>query len=114
MFKRQLANRKGNAIIEFALVLPLLLGILGGAVDFCLAFFVSHVVQNAAREGARYAVTRVELSPDDPVVIARVQERLPNVELFSPFRTAIKVTPNTIGPDCDVRVEVAGWSPYFF
>lgn len=108
MFKRQVANQKGNAMIEFALVAMLLLGILGGAIDFGLAFFVSHVVQNATREGARLAVSQTTLNPGE--VVARVQERLPSFPIFDPFRTDIATTQE----GCDVTVRVNGTSPYFF
>jgi Flp pilus assembly protein TadG len=49
-------SERGNALIEFALVLPLLLIIFAGIVDFGLLFQRSEVVTNAAREGARIAV----------------------------------------------------------
>lgn len=46
-------NKRGQALIEFAFILPFLLIIVGGIVDFGLAFFVGQVIENAAREGAR-------------------------------------------------------------
>ena len=46
----------GNALIEFAIVLPLMLLILFGMIDFGLFFQRYQVVTNAAREGARIAV----------------------------------------------------------
>ena len=47
------SNKRGQALIEFAFILPFLLVIVGGIVDFGLAFFVGQVIVNAAREGAR-------------------------------------------------------------
>lgn len=108
MLKRQVANQKGNAMIEFALILTMLIGILGGAVDFGLAFFVSHVVQNAAREGARLAVSQTTLTPG--AVETRVQERLPSFPIFDTFRDNITTTQQ----GCDISVSVNGTSPYFF
>src|SRR2546422_8062605 len=52
-----LRNSRGQSITEFALVLPLLLVLVGGIVDFGLIFFIGQVIQNAAREGARIAAT---------------------------------------------------------
>lgn len=46
----------GNALVEFALVLPLLLVIFAGIVDFGFLLQRYEVVTNAAREGARIAV----------------------------------------------------------
>jgi len=51
----------GANVIEAALVLPLLLLILGGVVDLGRSYHTYIVMLNAAREGARYAVT----SPGD-------------------------------------------------
>lgn len=47
------AGQRGAAAVEFALVLPLLLMLVLGAIDWGWYFFVREVVTNAAREGAR-------------------------------------------------------------
>ena len=49
-------SEDGAELVEFALVLPLLLLVLFGIVDFGLLFQRFQVVSNAAREGARVAV----------------------------------------------------------
>lgn len=40
-------------MVEFALILPLLLMVLGGIIDFGNAYFQQIMLTNAAREGAR-------------------------------------------------------------
>ena len=45
---------KAQALIEFALLLPVLLLLLMGAIDFGRLFYVKIVLTNAAREGANY------------------------------------------------------------
>jgi hypothetical protein len=57
-------SERGAELIEFALVLPLLLLLLLGIVDFGFLFQRLEVVTNAAREGARIAVLPSYL-PDD-------------------------------------------------
>ena len=52
-----LRMQKGQAITEFALILPFLLLLIGGIVDFGLAFFIGQMTENAAREGARVGAT---------------------------------------------------------
>ena len=47
------SSERGAALVELALVLPLLLVVIAGIVDFGLAFQRFEVVANAAREGAR-------------------------------------------------------------
>ena len=49
-------SQRGAELIEFALVLPLLLLLVLGIVDFGFLFQRLEVVTNAAREGARIAV----------------------------------------------------------
>jgi hypothetical protein len=56
LFKRRLASARGAELIEFALVLPLLLLLVLGIVDFGFLFQRLEVITNAAREGARIAV----------------------------------------------------------
>jgi len=53
---RQRASQSGQAVIELALTLPLLLVIVMGIFDFGLMFQRYEVVTNAAREGARVGV----------------------------------------------------------
>jgi len=47
------AKERGTAAVEFALVLPLLLMLVLGAIDWGWYFFIREVAINAAREGAR-------------------------------------------------------------
>ncbi len=47
---------RGQALIEFALILPLLILLLLGIFDFGRAVYAYNTVNNAAREGARLAI----------------------------------------------------------
>jgi Flp pilus assembly protein TadG len=64
MFKQFLRSEKGQAMVEFALVLPLLLALLCGIVDFGWLYYNQITLNNAAREGARYAVIHYDPSTD--------------------------------------------------
>ncbi|TQJ51679.1 TadE family protein [Phycicoccus sp. SLBN-51] len=44
---------RGAAAVEMAIVLPMLLLVIGGLVDFGRAFYLQAVITNASREGAR-------------------------------------------------------------
>jgi len=46
----------GQGLIEFALVLPILLLLIIGALDYGFAFFIKVELENSAREGAFYMV----------------------------------------------------------
>lgn len=53
---RRSNRRRGQAMVEFALVIPLFMLFLSGLLDFGFALFSRMTVINAAREGARAAV----------------------------------------------------------
>ena len=48
---------QGVAAVEYAILGTVLIFILGGIIDFGHSFYISQVVTNASREGARYGVT---------------------------------------------------------
>jgi Flp pilus assembly protein TadG len=58
-------SRRGQALVEFALVLPVLLVLLLLAVDFGRLFTTYVSVNNAAREGAFYAAEHAKDTPFD-------------------------------------------------
>ena len=47
---------KGAAAVEFALILPVLILLIGGIVDFGRAMYTEVMLTNASREGARTAI----------------------------------------------------------
>ena len=50
-------RRRGNALLEMAIVAVPLFGLLFSIVDFGLAIFIRTTLQHSVREGVRYAVT---------------------------------------------------------
>jgi hypothetical protein len=55
MLRRRHASRRGQALVEFALVLPLFLMVVFGIIVLGIGIFYQQQVTNAAREAARYA-----------------------------------------------------------
>jgi Flp pilus assembly protein TadG len=49
-------GQKGQAIVEFCVVLPLLLILLAGIIEFSLIMYDKAVITNASREGARAGI----------------------------------------------------------
>ncbi|WP_110206577.1 TadE/TadG family type IV pilus assembly protein [Nocardioides daejeonensis] len=69
-------RERGAAALEFALVVPILMGLVMGIVDFGIAINRDTLVNNAVREGAREA----SLNPDATqveAVVRRVLTSLP-------------------------------------
>ena len=51
------AGRRGNTILEAALVLGPLFMLVFGTIDFAMALLMKNSMQSAVREGVRYAIT---------------------------------------------------------
>lgn len=54
--KNRSARRRGAAVVELAIVSPVLLAMLFGIIEFGWMFTVRHTMVNAAREGARLGI----------------------------------------------------------
>jgi Flp pilus assembly protein TadG len=54
--KNNINDQKGTAAVEFAIILPLLVLLLFGTVEFGLLLFNQQVITNASREGARAGI----------------------------------------------------------
>src|SRR5438034_2884735 len=64
--RKRLLNKRGQSIVEMALITPLLLAVLYVAFDFGIAYFTAHYTQNAAREATRYAAVLGDCSVVNP------------------------------------------------
>jgi len=110
-------SESGAELIEFALVVPLLLFIISGIIDFGFMFQRYEVVTNAAREGARIAVLPGYADPD---VEARVRSYMTeggvaNTTSNSTVLTTDVPIPVGAGPAMTgKRVQVNYTSPYLF
>ncbi len=90
--RRLARGEQGSALVEFAVVLPLLLLILFGIFDFGFLFQKYEVVTNAAREGARIGVLPGYATAD-------VQARVNGYLLASGLTTAATTTVSTVTID---------------
>ena len=105
----RLDNARGSELVEFALILPLLLILIAGIVDFALMFQAYEVVTNAAREGARVSVLPPPYSPNvDPQL--RVREYVAAAGLTGALVTAV-VPVATAGGGRGFQVSVAYTHP---
>lgn len=59
MLPRRRTRRRGMTVVETALVLGVFLMLLFGIFEYCRFLMVLHVTNNAARDGARYAVVNL-------------------------------------------------------
>ncbi|TMA10345.1 MAG: pilus assembly protein [Deltaproteobacteria bacterium] len=79
---------KGQAIIEFTLMLPIIITVLAGLTDLGLALYLAIATQNAVREGARLAARGVNSS----TVKSQVISGIPATSQFNITTADITVT----------------------
>jgi Flp pilus assembly protein TadG len=70
IIRRLLKNSPGQSLVEFAVVLPVLLLLVMGVIDFGRVYFAYVSVTNGARNGAEYA----SQSPDAAEDTASIRE----------------------------------------
>ena len=86
----RLWGRRGQALAEFALVMPVLFLVIAGIIEFGRAWNIKQVVTDAAREGARYTVIQDPTITDTSVVAAKIRQRL---ALAGITTSTISITP---------------------
>ena len=96
---RRHPRSRGQALTEFALVIPVFLLVLSGMFDFGFMLYSRMTVINAAREGARFAVVVSDTTTIPAVTPPRVQTNAAGAGLtLNPSQVvvtcvAIKTTP---------------------
>lgn len=91
-------NERGAAVVEFALIFPLLMMLVFGAVQFGLVFNRQQALHAAAREGARLAALP---STTQTEITDRTNDALEGVAMSG--TPTITVTPNITKP-CENRL----------
>ncbi len=87
MFRsKNLKNKRGQSLVELALLLPLLLLILMGIFEFGRVFNAYLITNHAAREGARFAV----VGSDDLQVISRIRD---SIFYLDPTKMTVNISP---------------------
>lgn len=96
---RNPANReRGAAAVEFALILPLLVMLVFGIVEFSILYNRQQGLHAAAREGARVAALPTSTQT---VIRDKVRDALDGV-LPDPSDASISISPNSTRP-CDLQ-----------
>jgi len=72
---------KGQAIVELAIILPLLLLMIMGAFDFARAFYTKTTLTNAAREGAYYISYHPDASVADITTAIRNEAQVAKINI---------------------------------
>ena len=106
---RRRPRSRGAAVVEFAVVLPLLMLILFGILEYGYIFFVQQTLTNAAREGCRISILQSTTNYAAPGgVNDRIAELMSTAGLGSGDYTVTKTPdpPNSITENVAVSITV--------
>lgn len=84
--RKRLRSESGASAVEFALLLPVLMMVLFGIIEFGLALYRQAILTNASREGARLGI--VQSVP--PITTAAINATIDN------YLTNAGVTPGSV------------------
>jgi Flp pilus assembly protein TadG len=104
-------GQRGAAVVEFAVIAPLLLVIIFGIIEFGVYFFDKAVITNASREGARtgivYGGPSVPRVSDDDIeaVVMKYEDSLISFHDDDDLDISISRSGNSSGDTLTVRVE---------
>ena len=107
MSRRLGTDTDGTAAIEFGLILPLLMIVLVGILDYGQIHFTRLTMTNAAREGARVGVTLPEADAQ-AAAIAAAQTYLANAGVTA---TVTATAPSLASPTVSVTVTIDPYTP---
>jgi Flp pilus assembly protein TadG len=91
---RILSEQDGNAAIEFALIVPVLLALFGGMVAFGIYLGASHNLKHIASEAARASIAGVSDQERIDLARRRVADALTEGAMFKPGTVLVSVGPN--------------------
>jgi len=83
------SRRRGAALVEIALVLPIFFAVILGIIEFGRAMMVGQLVTNAAREGARLAVVG---DSTNAIVTQSIRDFLSQAANISPDLVTVTIT----------------------
>ena len=103
---KTIESERGQSLVELAISLVILLYLLGGAVEFGMAFFQFVQLRDAAQEGALYG----SMNPDDTSgITARIQGSSASPIDLTTISPTITYPDDPDGPNCEgkaIKVEL--------
>lgn len=101
----------GNALVEFALAFGFLFPVLTGTFQFGYAFFIYNELQNAVRQGARYAALKTYDSASATPSVAFTNSVKNAVVFGNPAGGETPVVPSLTTGNVNLTVTLAGGIP---
>jgi Flp pilus assembly protein TadG len=103
------AERRGEGLVEFALILPMFLLLMFALIDLGRYYWIRETVENAVRQAGRYAVTGQTLASTNRV--ASIQQVAQNAMagLYNPNTTTITVNSSPVLKSGNTTTNFAGY-----
>lgn len=98
------SRRRGSAVMDAALVFPVLISLTFGSIDFGYFFYVKHTLQGAAREGARASITPGSTNSEVTTAVQQVM----TAAGFVPAKYTVSIRNATDTADMNVSTATAG------
>ncbi len=89
-------SRRGNAVVELGIAVPVLIGMVFGAVDFGRMFFEATVTQNAAEVGSLYGSQSMKFVGDRYGIMNAARQEAADVQGSSPSVEVICQCPTSM------------------
>ena len=106
---RSRRRERGQSLVEFALILPILMGLLLLTIDVGRLFYAYVGVTNASREGAAYAITSVTAASDTTTITTKARQ-----EGATTYTVTPACTPSPCEANGTVKVSVSTTFNFLF
>lgn len=108
MQTRLISDARGTAVVEFALLAPVLLAMLAGIIGYGGWFWMAHTLQQAVNDAARAAIAGLSLSEKQALASNVVATDLVTASGLDPARATVTVTESSEMVKVRVRYDATG------
>jgi Flp pilus assembly protein TadG len=101
---KKIKGQQGGSAIEFAILLPVMIIIICGIIDFGYVMYAKSVITNASREGARAGITYGEPRMTDAEIVQVVSNYCSTFIPSATLNTQVIRSGNNQGDPLTVRI----------
>ena len=99
-------KERGSTAVEFALILPILLALVFGMIDFGRLLYTQEVLNNAVREGARQGIKLKAVPVSDPEIETVVNTAIDGSQLADSTKSTVVINRLAVGTSTNLQVGV--------
>ena len=97
-------NERGSTAVEFALILPILMALVFGMIDFGRLLYTQEVLNNAVREGARLGIKMKTVPVTDAEISTLVNAAIDGSQLAASSYATIAINRIPVGTSTNLQV----------